>query len=67
MKACSVGAVRVDDALRLAGGAGGVAHAGRGVLVELLPGEIAVGLASHSVSTTFFNVVCGMCAASVST
>ena len=38
-----VGAVRIEHALGIAGGAGGVAHAGRGVLVERLPGEVAVG------------------------
>ena len=37
-----VGAVRIEHALRVAGGAGGVAHAGGGVLVERRPGEIAV-------------------------
>ena len=31
-------------ALGMAGGAGGVAHAGCGILVEALPGEVAVGL-----------------------
>ena len=37
-----VGAVRVDDALRVAGRARRVAHAGGGVLVELAPFEVAV-------------------------
>ena len=39
-----VGAVRVDDALGITGGAGGVAHAARGILVERGPAEIAIGL-----------------------
>ena len=37
-----VGAVGIDHALRVAGRAGGVAHAGGGVLVEVAPGEIVV-------------------------
>ena len=40
-----VGAMAVEHALRLAGRAGGVAHAGRPVLVDLSPGEVAVDLA----------------------
>ena len=40
-----VGAMRIDHAFRVAGGAGGVAHAGRGILVERSPGEIVVDLA----------------------
>ena len=40
-----VGAVRIEHALRIAGGAGGVAHAGRGVFVEAFPGEIGIDLA----------------------
>ena len=64
-----VGAMRVEHALGIAGGAGGVAHAGGGVLVEALPGEVAVDLADpflvgHGVLAA---TVCGMCAASVST
>ncbi len=39
-----VGAVRIEHALRMAGGAGGVAHAGGGVLVERPPDKIAVHL-----------------------
>ena len=40
----NVRAVRVQHALGIAGGAGGVADPGGRVLVERLPGEIAVGL-----------------------
>ncbi len=39
-----VGAVRIDDALRVARRARRVAHAGGGVLVEALPGEVVVDL-----------------------
>ena len=38
-----IGAVRVHHALGISGGAGGVAQAGGGVLVERFPGEVAVG------------------------
>ncbi len=38
-----VGAMRIDDALGLAGGAGGVAHACGVVFVDLAPCEIVVG------------------------
>ena len=38
-----VGAVRIQHALGIAGGAGGVAHRGRGILVKGLPLELAVG------------------------
>ena len=38
-----VGAVRIQHALGIARGARGVAHRGRGVFVEVLPREIAVG------------------------
>ena len=41
----NVGAVRIEHALGIAGGAGGVAHAGGGALVERLPFEIAVDFA----------------------
>ena len=37
--------VRIDHALRMSRSAGGVAHAGRGIFVEVLPGEVAVDLA----------------------
>ena len=37
--------MRIEHALRVSGRAGGVAEAGGGALVELLPGEIAVDLA----------------------
>ena len=40
-----VRAMGIEHALRIAGRAGGVAEAGRGPLVELLPGEVAVDLA----------------------
>ena len=36
--------MRIKHALRIAGGARGVAEAGRGALVKLLPGEVAVDL-----------------------
>ena len=39
-----VRAMRVEDALRVAGGPRSVAEAGRGALVELLPAKVAVGL-----------------------
>ena len=39
-----VGAVRIQHALRIARGARGVAHRGRGIFVEILPLELAVGL-----------------------
>ena len=63
-----VRAVAVEHALGIAGRAGRVAHAGRGVLVELLPGEIAVGLGQPLlVGHHIRQAVSGMCAASVST
>ena len=37
-----VGAVRIDHTFRIAGGAGGVAHAAGGILVELRPGETRI-------------------------
>ena len=40
-----VRAMRIEHALRVAGGAGGVAEPGGGALVELLPAEVAVDLA----------------------
>ncbi len=38
-------AVRIEHAFRRAGGAGRVAHAGGGILVERAPGEVAIDLA----------------------